>query len=308
MTGPAQRPLLIGIDWGTTSFRAYRIGADGAVIDTVEAAEGIADPPPGGFEETFQRQVGPWLQGERQPPIVASGMITSRNGWVETPYLEAPAGPADFAAGLVSHVSEAGHRLHFVSGLICEDRSGNPDVMRGEETQLIGCLALGAPRGVFVMPGTHSKWATAAGGKLTGFRTFMTGEIYAVMRRHSLLGAFIEGDEWSDGAFADGVTTGKSGDDSVLHQLFTVRSRVLAGRMPAEATAAYLSGVLIGEELRAGLAGLAADAELTIVGAGGLVDRYLAALAVCGVTAQPAPDAAVARGHFEIAKQAGLLT
>ena len=93
-----------------------------------------------------------------------------------------------------------------------------------------------------------------------------------------------------------------------LDQLFAVRSRVLAGRMPAEATAAYLSGVLIGEELRAGLAGLAADAELTIVGAGGLVDRYLAALAVCGVTAQPAPDAAVARGHFEIAKQAGLLT
>lgn len=301
------RPALIGIDWGTTSFRAYQIAADGRVIDTVEAAEGIANQPAGGFERTFDRYVGPWFDDGAPLPVVASGMISSRNGWHETPYLKAPADAAAFGAALTEHVSQAGRRLHFVSGLICDDPSGNPDVMRGEETQLIGCLALGVPDGLFVMPGTHSKWAMTHEGRLLGFQTYMTGEVFAVMREHSLLGAFIAGDAWSEAAFTDGLATSRADKDSVLHRLFTVRSRVLDQRMAADDTAAYLSGILIGEELRAGLADLAADAELTVVGAGALVDRYLAALAVAGVNARPAPDAAVARGHYEIAKQAGLI-
>lgn len=300
-------PALIGIDWGTTSFRAYRIAADGTVIDSVEAAEGIANPPAGGFEETFDRRVGPWLDKPGQLPVVVSGMISSRNGWRETPYIRAPADAAAFGAALTEHVSRAGHLLHFVPGLICDDPSGNPDVMRGEETQLVGCLALGVPDGLFVMPGTHSKWAMTQKGRLQGFRTYMTGEVFAVMRLHSLLGAFFDGEAWSEAAFADGVAASLADKDSVLHRLFTVRSRVLDRRMAADDTAAYLSGILIGEELRAGLADLADDADLTVVGAGALVDRYLAALAVAGVGARPAPDAAVARGHCEIAKQAGLL-
>lgn len=303
----APRTALIGIDWGTTSFRAYQIAADGMVIDTVEAAEGIANPPVGGFEETFERHVGPWLDDGEHLPVVASGMISSRNGWRETPYLKAPVDAAAFGAALTEHVSQAGRRLHFVSGLMCDDASGNPDVMRGEETQLIGCLALGVPNGLFVMPGTHSKWAFTQSGRLRGFRTYMTGEVFAVMREHSLLGAFIADAAWSEAAFADGVAASLADKDSVLHRLFTVRSRVLDQRMAADDTAAYLSGILIGEELRAGLADLASDAEVTVVGAGALVDRYLAALAVAGVTARPAPDAAVARGHYAIAKQAGLL-
>ncbi|MEM8587874.1 MAG: 2-dehydro-3-deoxygalactonokinase [Pseudomonadota bacterium] len=303
----APRPALIGIDWGTTSFRAYQIAADGMIIDTVEAAEGIANPPAGGFEETFERHVGPWLDDGAPLPVVASGMISSRNGWRETPYLKAPADAAAFGASLTEHVSEAGRRLHFVSGLICDDASGNPDVMRGEETQLIGCMALGVPDGLFVMPGTHSKWAMTQNGRLLGFRTYMTGEVFAVMRAHSLLGAFIGCEAWSEAAFANGVAASLADKDSVLHRLFTVRSRVLDQRMAADDTAAYLSGILIGEELRAGLADLAGDAELTVVGAGALVDRYLAALAVAGVAARPASDAAVARGHYEIAKRAGLL-
>jgi len=303
----SSRPALIGIDWGTTSFRAYQIAADGTVIDTVEAAEGIANPPTGGFEQTFDRHVGPWLDDGAPLPVVASGMISSRNGWRETPYLKAPADAAAFGAALTAHVSQAGRRLHFVSGLICDDPSGNPDVMRGEETQLIGCLALGVPDGLFVMPGTHSKWAMTEEGRLLGFRTYMTGEVFAVMREHSLLGVFIDADAWSEAAFADGVAASLTDKDSVLHRLFTVRSRVLDRRMAADDTAAYLSGILIGEELRAGLAGLTEGADLTVVGAGALVDRYLAALKVAGVGARPAPDAAVARGHYEIARQAGLI-
>lgn len=301
-------PVLIGIDWGSTSFRAYRIAADGTVIDMVEAAEGITNPPPEGFEHTFDNRVGPWLRDHPGLPVVASGMITSRNGWFETGYVDAPAGASELAEAMVAHVTETGLRLHFAPGLICRDRSGNPDVMRGEETQLVGCLALGVPDGIFVMPGTHSKWATSVAGVLTGFQTYMTGEVFAVMMQHSLLGALAEGEDWSDADFSDGIKASLAGRDPLLHLMFTARSRVLTGDMAATGTRSYLSGLLIGEELRAGLGDVSPGSGVTVVGAGALVDRYVAALSICGVKAPPAPDAAVARGHFEIAKHAGLLT
>jgi len=301
------RPVLIGIDWGTTSFRAYRIGADGAVIEVVASAEGITNVPAGGFEETFEAHVGPWLAENSALPVLASGMITSRNGWFETGYVEAPAGAAELAAGLVDHETQAGRILHFAPGLICHDPTGNPDVMRGEETQMVGCLALGVPDGTFVMPGTHSKWATTVGGRLTGFQTFMTGEVYAVMVNHSLLGKLIPGDGWSETAFANGVDASLAGRDSILHLLFMARSRVLIDVMKATDITAYLSGLLIGEELRSGIGGLTDGAQISVVGGGALVDRYLAAMSTTSIVAKPAPSDAVARGHFEIAKHAGLI-
>lgn len=298
---------LIGIDWGTTSFRAYRVDPTGAVIDEVEAAEGITNPPPGGFEQTFERYVGPWADQYPGAPILASGMITSRNGWCETPYANAPAGAVELAAALTEHRTGAGHTIRFISGLLGADRSGSPDVMRGEETQLVGCAATGISDGIFVMPGTHSKWATVAASRLTGFRTYMTGEVFAVMRQHSLLGAFIDDNDWSNAAFEEGIRASLAGSDSILHLLFTARSLVLTEHLPASASSAYLSGLLIGEELRAAKADLRDDGSVTVVGSGALVDRYVAALTIAGIPAKPAPDAAVARGHFEIAKEAGLL-
>src|SRR5215475_12064003 len=153
--GPAS---LIAVDWGTTSLRAYRVDAAGAIVDRLEAPAGIMQVPKGDFGGTFDRLVGPWL-GQGRLPVVASGMIGSRQGWREAPYAECPAGAADLAGKLVSVTSPAGHEVRLVPGVMRTDADGVPDVMRGEETQIVGCLADGdPPRRIFVLPGTHSKW------------------------------------------------------------------------------------------------------------------------------------------------------
>ncbi|MEM9574545.1 MAG: 2-dehydro-3-deoxygalactonokinase, partial [Pseudomonadota bacterium] len=156
MSLAVSEPALIGIDWGTSSLRAFLIGAKGEVLDRISKAQGIMHVEDGNFEETFQELVENWLEHGKLP-VVASGMITSRNGWVETPYVNVPAGSAELAAALVSLETRSGVTINFITGMTTE-HEGAPDVMRGEETQIIGASALGMDDGVFVMPGTHSKW------------------------------------------------------------------------------------------------------------------------------------------------------
>ena len=156
---------LIAIDWGTTRFRAWLVGGDGAIRDRVDTAAGILSVAGGDFGGAFDRLVGPWLQQHGRMPVVASGMIGSRQGWREAPYAECPAGAADLAGKLVAVSSPIGHEAWLVPGVMRTDEDGIPDVMRGEETQIVGCLAEGdPPRRLFVLPGTHSKWAIVEAG------------------------------------------------------------------------------------------------------------------------------------------------
>ncbi|WP_114391342.1 2-dehydro-3-deoxygalactonokinase [Notoacmeibacter marinus] len=305
MNSAVSEPALIGIDWGTSSFRAFLIGAEGEVIVRVWSPDGIMQVAGQGFEAVFDRLVGPWL-AQAKLPILASGMITSRNGWVETPYAEMPLGASDLAQALVPHEVASGTFIHFVTGASTE-HAGGPDVMRGEETQIIGASALGLNEGTFVMPGTHSKWVQATDGKIKDFSTYMTGEVFAVLKEHTILGTLMEDGDFSEESFEMGVTAGLDGGSNLLHNLFHVRTLPLMGKIPKATTADYMSGLLIGAEVAATTRDIEDAGTITIVGRHDLSDRYESALRTAGFKSRRAPDDIVAKGHFLIARAAGLL-
>lgn len=297
---------LIALDWGTTSLRAYLLDGGGRVLDTRAEQDGIMHLPPGGFREAFDLATRGWPEGL---PALASGMVGSNAGWVEAPYAFCPAGPEELA-GRLAEVPGVGLRI--VPGVMQRDPA--PDVMRGEETQVMGALELHpelarAPLRL-LHPGTHSKWIRVEEGRIAGFQTFLTGEVFAVLRAHSILGkpaaAAPEPSEGAaEGAFARGVRAVKAaGRASPL--LFSARARVLAGDLRPEDSLDYLSGLLIGEEL--------ASADLSepvlLFGAPALRRRYARAMELWGA---PAPllqmdDAeATVAGLWRVARLAGLV-
>ena len=161
----------IALDWGTTSFRAYEVSAEGKVVNEAAAPEGILAVKDGKFEETLESHIGSW---SKALPVVASGMITSSQGWVECPYAECPAGASDLAKSITRKTTTSGRRIHFITGLHYASPTIQHDVMRGEETQVIGSLETGATQ--FITPGTHSKWISVEDSKVLDFATYMTGE------------------------------------------------------------------------------------------------------------------------------------
>ncbi|OJI92699.1 2-keto-3-deoxygalactonate kinase [Planktotalea frisia] len=306
MNSAVSEPALIGIDWGTSSLRAFLIGTQGEVLDSVSTGEGIMQIPDRNFDAVFDRLVGSFPSNAGLP-IVVSGMITSRNGWVETPYVTMPTGPEHLARSLVRHQSQSGALIHFVTGATTEHISG-PDVMRGEETQIIGSAALGLSDGVFVMPGTHSKWVHVAGGKIQDFATYMTGEVFASLKDHTILGTLMEVGDFDLPAFQKGVSAAQDRRANLLHDLFHVRTLPLMGKLKETETADFLSGLLIGTEIVAALRKNEAAKRVTIVGRNDLADRYEIALQAVGISCHRAPDDIAAKGHFLIAQAAGLLT
>ena len=288
---------LIGIDWGTTSFRAWRMDRGGEVLETVSDGPGIlaAGALPGGFRQALQDSIGGWLDGS---PIIASGMITSRNGWVETPYLPLPLDAAALASSLTLHEG-----IHFVTGVVSDPDGPAPDVMRGEETEIIGHLAGGGGDGLFVLPGTHSKWAQAQGGRLVAFRTVMTGEVFGALRDHTILGRLIKPGPGSEEAFRRGVEAGRQGG-ALLGRIFSARTLALMDRLPPDQIADYLSGLLIGDEVAEGARD--AGGPVTIIGRGDLAARYRTAFEVLGMSAQIAPPGMAQQGLWEIARTGGL--
>jgi 2-dehydro-3-deoxygalactonokinase len=285
---------MIGIDWGTSSLRAYRLGADGAVLEKRDSADGILSVAAGGFPGVLQRVAGDWLAaGETR--VLLCGMVGSRQGWVEAPYLPCPAGPAEIAAQL-TRVPFEGAEIRLVPGLVTRDAGGVPDVMRGEETKLVGLLAAGVA-GQVCLPGTHSKWVRLEGGRVTGFATHMTGEVRAVLLAHSILGKLMQPGE-SDAAFARGVS--RSGEPGgLLHHAFGTRGLGLLGELAEAETASYLSGLLIGHEIRAALR----PGELVhLAAAAALAAPYAAALRLLGAELREHDPDIVVRGLVEIGR------
>jgi 2-dehydro-3-deoxygalactonokinase len=266
---------VIAIDWGTTGFRAYRLDAHANILNSRTAAKGILAVPAGRFAEVLEEQVGDWIaQGEA--PIVMSGMIGSRQGWVEAPYVPCPAGLAEVAAAL-REVRWGDRRAWIVPGLSCRDACGVHDVMRGEEVQVLGAIEDLPSAALVCLPGTHSKWVLVEDNKIIRFSTHMTGEMYAVLKQHSILGRMMEEGEIDFQAFAQGVT--RSGEPGgLLHHLFGVRTRGLMGELGAAASASYLSGILIGHELRA-----FEVKQVYLLGAPELAALYARAAAVLGI-------------------------
>ena len=289
---------LIAVDWGTSALRGALLDGDGAVLDEISAPAGILSVPAGGFAEVFQQQFGRWAA--TGAPCLIAGMAGSRQGWREAPYCACPAGFAAIASQLLW--IEPG-RIALVPGLSCED-GGVPDVMRGEETQVFGALdLLGLADAQLVLPGTHSKWVQVRGGRIERFRTFMTGELYALLREHSILARTLpatDGELDAD-AFRRGLAHA-SDSASLLHAAFSVRTLSLFDRLPAAARPSYLSGLVIGEELRA--QGLAAGAKpVIVIGSAALCARYRLALQALGVASQTVGAEATWRGLWAIARQ-----
>ncbi|SAK83839.1 2-keto-3-deoxy-galactonokinase [Caballeronia hypogeia] len=318
MNASAVKPALIALDWGTTSLRAYLLGADGLALDSRASSAGLMNLPAGGFDQTFEEVCGAWLDAHPQLPVIAAGMVGSAQGWVEAPYVDTPAGVDALVAGIVTVKAARGTTVRVVPGVL--ERGVLPNVMRGEETQIFGALAsepaLAGKEGALIgLPGTHAKWAFVANERIERFYTFMTGETFGALRDHTILGRTMHPSATHDeAAFLRGVDTARdAGHPGVLATIFSTRTLGLTGQLTAEQQADYLSGLLIGHELRGLNEVLGRDQSslagrtLRLIGSDALCERYRAALARFGCQDARTVAHATERGLYRIAAQAGLV-
>ena len=289
---------MIGLDWGTTSLRAYRLDQAGVVLDKREGKSGILSVKPGGFPDELRKIAGDWLEaGEKL--VVISGMAGSKQGWAEAPYLPCPASIVEIAHATLP-VPFPAIRVRLVPGLKARGAEGVPEVMRGEETQILGVLdRLPDAEATLCLPGSHSKWVRVRAGQILDFSTHMTGEVFAALSAHTILARSLHrGAAHHPGAFARGLDRARQGG-GLLHQLFGLRSLSLFDAMPQMEAASYLSGLLIGHEVASALeAGVAPPVH--IIGAAALTVRYSAALAAFGIPCVSQEEDAAAKGLFRI--------
>jgi len=298
------RPL-IAIDWGTSSLRGARFDAQGHKLDERPFARGILTVPAGEFPSVLDQCFGDWLQ-DSAALCLLSGMVGSRQGWQEAPYCPCPAGFAELGQHLLW--LQAG-RMAIVPGLSVQHSDGLPanfpiaqhDVMRGEEIQIFGALSLtGLHDATVVLPGTHSKWAQVEGGHVSRFRSFMTGEVYALLSQHSILARTLPVDApWHEDTFTQAVLLAQR-TPSVLSSIFATRTLALFDTLPVEQHPSFLSGLLIGEELRAMQA--QGSGALLLVGNATLTQRYQCALQALGLVARSLGEEATWAGHLALAQ------
>ncbi|MET3493041.1 2-dehydro-3-deoxygalactonokinase [Variovorax boronicumulans] len=288
---------LAAIDWGTSSLRGALLDANGKVLEERSDARGILKVPEGGFPAVLESLFGDWLRIEGTRCLI-SGMAGSKQGWVEAPYCACPAGRVEVGRKIIRIDTIPGVHIAIVPGL-SDEHDGVPDVMRGEEVQIFGAMSLtGLSEGLFVLPGTHNKWATVKNGRVAGFRTCMTGEFYALLSQHSILARTLDAAAPLDeAAFLQGVTQSGNGQ-GLLHNAFGARTLALFERMPRQELSSYLSGVLIGEELRT--QSLHAVGEVVLIGSPALTERYALALRATGVATRTLGSEATWAGLYAL--------
>lgn len=311
-------PALISVDWGTTSLRVVLVAADASILARDDSGPGINPQPEIGFAAILRSRIGGWLDQFGPLPIVMSGMIGSRQGWAEVPYLPCPCSARHLAAGLHRiETSECG-AIHIVPGLAMTPPDPPPEVMRGEESQIVGAFGDGnfgaqTHSRLFVLPGTHSKWATTENGAISSFATYMTGEVFAALCKGTILGRLMpeQPAAFEPAAFERGVGDGAAAGHpgALLNRIFATRTLGLFDRLPPSGLESYLSGLLIGAEIAAAteVIGRLHDAPITIIGTAGLIERYRFAATVLDLNAALAPPECAPRGHVVIARAAGLL-
>jgi 2-dehydro-3-deoxygalactonokinase len=300
---------LIAVDWGTSRLRAWLVDAAGRSLATASSDQGIGSLS-GGHEQVFEKLVASWPK----LPAIMAGMVGSRQGWHEAAYLPCPATAADIGGQLKRFTATSGRAIAIVPGLAVPSESRDGDVIRGEETQLIGLVGREPGfTGAVVLPGTHSKWARLADGAIADFQTFMTGELFELLSeksflRHSVAAGSADLSELPDFSLAvrRTVTEGLP----FLGALFSVRARQLLAGVSRENNLAYLSGLIIGGELAAARAmgALRGGAAIRIVAAPALVRAYSKALAIAGLAAQERDGSELAlAGLMQLARAANLL-
>lgn len=289
---------MIAVDWGTSNFRASRLGLDGKVLESRSSPMGVLCVADGGFAGVLRDQVGDWLNAG-ESIVLLCGMVGSRFGWHEAAYAECPAGMDDLARAMLK-VPFQGAQVWIVPGVEAEAENGVPEVMRGEETAVLGSMESMGGNGLICLPGTHSKWVSVRDFHMTGFLTCMTGEVFAALRQHTILSQFIHGEEIDDlDAFHLGVHhSGERG--GLLHQLFRVRTLALKSELPETSSSAFLSGLLIGSEVRAMLP---EERSVVLAGAPALCRLYAEAIARCGGHADILDFEVAARGLWLLAQR-----
>jgi 2-dehydro-3-deoxygalactonokinase len=260
----------IAVDWGTTNRRAYLIDSDGKRTKEFEDGKGVLSIPDGGFPAA----VAEIRQRLGDKPLLLAGMVGSNRGWKEAPYVPCPAGIDELAKAVVW----AGDGEAIVPG-VSYIGGGRADVMRGEEVQLLGAVAGGQvdPMGLVCHPGTHNKWVTLRHSHISEFRTVMTGELFSLLKEHSILADLLHGTVEANDVFREAAHYAVF-NEALPADLFSVRARVLLGQAKKEDAPSYLSGLLIGTDIRIGLAAPSA-AQISIMGRPELTRLYAAALA-----------------------------
>ena len=289
--------VLLGVDWGSSSVRVFAIARDGTAAAVKRADDGIFTGS-GPFDARLRGHLGDWLERWPSAPILLCGMVGSDRGWVHAPYVAAPAGLSELAGALAPVRFERSARIvpgvSFASGETLE-------VMRGEETLLMG-LSKQASRGLVCLPGTHSKWSDLADGRITSFRTYMTGELRALLLGQGALATAVTQID-SHAALLAGIAAARE-DAAPTRTLFQARARRLLGRLAPEHTASFVSGVLIGAEIAAE----AGAGAVLLAARGDLADAYGAALREARIDVSLVdPEPLAASGLLRIAVAAGLV-
>ncbi|MBM9595792.1 2-dehydro-3-deoxygalactonokinase [Roseitranquillus sediminis] len=271
----------IAVDWGTSNLRAWIIGADGAVLQRLTSDKGMSQLQRNEFEPTLTSLVQPFIKGERRVPVIVCGMAGARQGWVEAPYETAPCTPPGIGTALPLSIRSAPLEVRILPGV---KQDSPADVMRGEETQIAGILAAD-PRfdGVICLPGTHTKWVQISAGEIVSFRTFMTGELFALLSRQSVLRHSVGGDGWDGDAFLAAVRDGMARPQALASSLFGLRAESLISDLAPDAARARLSGLLIGAELQAARPYWLGQ-DVRLVGAESLCRQYAEALSAEGLS------------------------
>lgn len=281
MSPGADDGSMIGVSWGSSNFRAYCIAADGSALDEYAVAAGVAGLDRAGMAAIIASLAERWPGGA---PVYLSGMIGSNVGWIDVPYAEVPIGADGLAAAAVA-TTIGNVAATIVPGVTCRrELDGTPDILRGEEIELVGLAALGHGDGIVALPGTHTKWVRLAGGRIGEFFTSMSGEIFDRLTTNGLLASIVAGEACDGSAFLDDVAAGRARQIGLGTLLFGARARVIRGDLARTEAASYIRGLLIGSEIAdAETAFALGGARMPLVGNGPLSRLYASALATIGI-------------------------
>jgi 2-dehydro-3-deoxygalactonokinase len=283
---------MIAINWGTSNFRAFKIDSNGILEAEKTSSRGALSVPSGGFPDALMAEVGDWIRAGEEK-VLMSGMVGARRGWKEVPYLSVPATLEQVAGAVVSLQIDC-LDARIVPGLIGADECGIPEVMRGEETEIFGCNSESAS---LCLPGTHTKWVRMEDARIANFTTCMTGDLYKAIREASILRSFAGQDQIDNAAFLLGVARSRQ-TGALAHHLFGVRTLVLTARIPESSASSYLSGLLIGNEVKT----MAREGEsVHLIGDPALCSLYARTLAEFDIQSSLEPAGADLRGLTRIA-------
>ena len=278
------RPSLIGVDWGSTRFRAYLLDETGGLIDRLSNDQGIFSRKTASYEEILFRNCEKWLHWMPEIPILMAGMIGSRNGWVETGYLSCPVSIRSFGANIIQVQDICSHHVYITPGISALASPGLPDVIRGEETQIFGVMDESTVNTLMAcVPGTHSKWIQVDDNRITRFSTFMTGEIFAAIRRCGSISSMLDECATDSNRFMEGIGVSQR-DGGIMNHLFSIRARAVTGSNGSKLNKSNLSGLLIGAEIKSALEIYPEISDILVIGTDPLIHDYSLAFSGLGIS------------------------